>query len=499
MEDKNARKPIEVPLRGRPRKRDTDSDYFPCTNMMQEYFEEKNTFGARPFSAQPPSSVQKPDPCMEREQPCNGHDGAHGDMAGFLDFEDRLAVGYSKGRFAREDPADMPRKAGFLGQGKASDGGHFYAKQGNREGYPAANPFAGPHRPDFDQVQNQKQFIDTASHTHHESFMADGYRGQFEPQRPATHQAMGGGFSYDGIHEPMRPGHPYPKYPPESEHASLGGYGNVNNTFPPQGHDFLEMKQHFLQAKHPFKQEALHPPFALGPETLSLQTAKFQEYPQRMNQGSGQHMDLPHPGGEAAADYERRMTASLFLGSGQAQWPPLHGNYAMAEGLGHTGPWMSRKKRKNNPLLWQYIKSNQAFHPNVIHPSKYSSLDFIQGNDAGQKTYLGTIKRTLPEKDNSNSILPLFLSSNKEMTEDFRTVIQNFKSALDVLDFNNVTVHQLKSLMKEFGLNHTGKKNELIERLQSTLKKIDGKEEEARMPEKIERRGSEDDFGYYFF
>ncbi|KCZ74099.1 hypothetical protein H311_04939, partial [Anncaliia algerae PRA109] len=40
--------------------------------------------------------------------------------------------------------------------------------------------------------------------------------------------------------------------------------------------------------------------------------------------------------------------------------------------------WVNRKKRKNNPLLWQYI--NQSF----VHPSKLSSVDYVQ------KRFLGT-------------------------------------------------------------------------------------------------------------
>lgn len=155
-------------------------------------------------------------------------------------------------------------------------------------------------------------------------------------------------------------------------------------------------------------------------------------------------------------------------------------------------PWMNRKKRKNNPLLWQYIKNNQTFHPGIIHPSKYSSIDFIQGDS--QKMYLGSVRRPV-EKSSGNSVLPLFLSSEKE-SDEFLGVVQNFRSSVDELDFDNVTVQQLKNLMKEFGLNHTGKKNELIERLQSILKKIDKKEDK---PEEIPEKKDVDDFGFYFF
>jgi hypothetical protein len=469
MEDKNAQKPIEVPLRGRPRKRETDPEYFSCANVIQDYFEEKDVFNPRSLPAYGSSPMPKPE--FATEGPYDS------DIKTLLNFENRSP--YSKAGLA----GDLPRRGGFQGQGKE---GSFYPRLGNGSSLLM-------YRADFDQ--SQKQLIDPTIHGLH---AADGYCRQPELQKPIAHQALSSGFSY-GYHEPMRFGCSFPKYPQGGDHP--GGYGSTSafSSLPP-GSDFLEVED-LLQGRLPFKQEGMHEP--LPP----AQASRFQEFPQRQDppadayRDQEHHPDFLHLGSDASStDYDRRMTASLFPGSGKAQWSPFHKGYSVAESLGHSGPWMNRKKRKNNPLLWQYIKTNQTFHPNVIHPSKYSSLDFIQGNDAGQKTYLGAIKRTPPEKDNSNSILPLFLSSNKEMTEDFKSVIQNFKSAFSALDFSNVTVHQLKNLMKEFGLNHTGKKNELIERLQNTLKKIDGREEEgARVLEKTEQKNNDDEFGYYFF
>lgn len=44
-------------------------------------------------------------------------------------------------------------------------------------------------------------------------------------------------------------------------------------------------------------------------------------------------------------------------------------------------PWLNKKKRKNNPLLWQYIKqNNNVGNSFIMHPSKYSSLDFVCPN-----------------------------------------------------------------------------------------------------------------------
>ncbi|EEQ81697.1 hypothetical protein NCER_101771 [Vairimorpha ceranae BRL01] len=129
-------------------------------------------------------------------------------------------------------------------------------------------------------------------------------------------------------------------------------------------------------------------------------------------------------------------------------------------------PWGYKKKRKNNPILWQYVKNFNDNYQSIIHPSKYSSLDYIQGTDIFNR-------RGMNERECNNSVLPLFLNSNKELNDEYKQIIKNFQKRVKELDFTNVTVHQLKLLMREFGLNHTGKKNELIERAKQTLIKID--------------------------
>lgn len=227
---------------------------------------------------------------------------------------------------------------------------------------------------------------------------------------------------------------------------------------------------------------AFSSPHTLGDREFGHSQASF---------GSGQKMHRQVDG----ADYDRRMMASLFPNPAFR----THFQQRYTDVPVQNNAWMNRKKRKSNPLLWQYIKSNQGLHPGIVHPSKYSSLDFIQGVDDSQKMYLGTMRKSSPERSNGNSIFPLFLNSNKGVTDEFKEVVQNFKDSVSELDFNNVTVQQLKSLMKEFGLNHTGKKNELIERLQDILKKIDGKE--AHKPEEhVQEKTKEiDDFEFYFF
>ncbi|WEL38875.1 SAP domain-containing protein [Encephalitozoon hellem] len=215
------------------------------------------------------------------------------------------------------------------------------------------------------------------------------------------------------------------------------------------------------------------------------------------NQEQASHVNNQKvPGNTEGIDYDRRMMASLFPG-GPTFRTHFQQRYMDTPAQGNI--WMNRKKRKSNPLLWQYIKSNQGIHPGIVHPSKYSSLDFIQGVDDSQKMYLGAMRKSPPERSNGNSIFPLFLNSNKGVTDEFKEVVQNFRNSINELDFNNVTVQQLKSLMKEFGLNHTGKKNELIERLRDILKKIDGKEVHKPEEQIQEKTKEADDFEFYFF
>ncbi|WUR02642.1 uncharacterized protein VNE69_02164 [Vairimorpha necatrix] len=148
--------------------------------------------------------------------------------------------------------------------------------------------------------------------------------------------------------------------------------------------------------------------------------------------------------------------------------------------------WMYKKKRKSNPVLWQYINQSQDDFKSLIHPSKYSSLDYIQGSD-------------VLNRDFNNSILPLFLNSSKEMNDEYKMIISNFKRRVSELDFSNVTVHQLKLLMREFGLNHTGKKNELIERAKQTIKKIESTSKEMSKKKSKEKEEEDEVYNNVFF
>lgn len=218
-------------------------------------------------------------------------------------------------------------------------------------------------------------------------------------------------------------------------------------------------------------------------------------------------------------------------------------------------PWLNKKKRKNNPLLWQYIKANNDLSNSfIMHPSKYSSVDFVfkskrnrqmvgmnnfmnfsnnstQSNNMSipfnlstpniplnmqtvfnvnssnqhmsNKMYLGTIKKNETHKKiNNNSVLPLYMAnySNNDLNglsvdksinstnlqrnqihrntpnmkqDEFKMISSSFLHKTKKIDLENITVYQLKLLMKEYGLNHTGKKSELIMRVRETRKNLE--------------------------
>lgn len=151
--------------------------------------------------------------------------------------------------------------------------------------------------------------------------------------------------------------------------------------------------------------------------------------------------------------------------------------YSYADHFMNPG-WMQRKKRKNNPYLWQYIKKQENGH--LCPPSEYSSLEYVKSLEKkGKKVYLGTLKRpSYTEKIQcNNTILPLFLNSSSSYEsstsrQEFDKIAKTFLSKIEFLDYENVTVQQLKILMKEFGLSHTGKKLELIDRMKQTASMI---------------------------
>lgn len=117
----------------------------------------------------------------------------------------------------------------------------------------------------------------------------------------------------------------------------------------------------------------------------------------------------------------------------------------------------------------------------AMHPSKLSSLEFVHGG-------IGLGGQSEGYEHN--------LMQKQEQTDG--RMAESFKRQVNKLDFDNVTVYELKSIMKDYGLNPNGKKKEMIERIKSTLKELGTPYEEEKLPFIIEGR-EEPPYEKYFF
>ena len=138
----------------------------------------------------------------------------------------------------------------------------------------------------------------------------------------------------------------------------------------------------------------------------------------------------------------------------------------------------SRKKRRNNNSPWGVVKHDSSVG---IPPSKYSSLEYIQGCDT-QKGGPPDLQRR-QEKGRNNYLLVSIIDSGHCHNEEQRQVLKSYRNDVVRLDLENITVFQLKSLMKEYGLNQTGKKNDLIQYVKETLRKVECMDAEQPMQE----------------
>ncbi|KAI5171128.1 hypothetical protein NEFER03_0530 [Nematocida sp. LUAm3] len=165
----------------------------------------------------------------------------------------------------------------------------------------------------------------------------------------------------------------------------------------------------------------------------------------------------------------------------------------------HIDAWSTKKKRRNSSMFWNYMHIDQR----GMHPDKESVYaddppHFIKKpmDNRAQKLFLGVIKKPsiTYEKSTINSILPLYLNATTsfegaEQKKEFLSISQNFIEKVEGVNYESLTVQQLKSIMKEFGLNYTGKKQELINRIQQTYQKIlRKKEKEGMLEEDTEHR-----------
>lgn len=575
MEDGKNSKPIEIPLRGRPRKRDAETDADVYSSMMQGYFENKEVYAPQQFADQvqflkPTSSFQQSQEPMQNgypKQQNRPNSSIHDDMLSLLGFEECFPQRTSYPTNSQNDYSDpMKSQTGAEGQQDKSDVrlsdylDPSSIKQMSFQGYSIPQDRSSQFRSDQKGSNGQKlpefsSFINefklnskdlrggtglgSAQQSPHRPFV-ENFGVSFEsPETSYLQKDPGNTNAEDAQQGSARSGQyagskqrsvhgegaqSNPSYVPgrvESGQVNQGFYTDVSPHLQPVQGGYSNGT---FKNRYPFREEFSQPRTSANRVAYSsespirnsfigagnfvqnsFQHPQNQEADYNMHRALGPRANVLQPGYMAQPmfemDQDRRLMASIFPGEHSSFRNPVQQGYPSSGNIGqNSSSWMNRKKRKNNPLLWQYIKTNQTFHPSIIHPSKYSSLDFIQGADNGQKMYLGSVKRPSSEKGNGNSIFPLFLNSNKELTDEFKGVVQNFRNSISELDFGNVTVQQLKNLMKEFGLNHTGKKNELIERLQGILKKIDGKEAQKPEEQQLQERSKEpDDFGFYFF
>lgn len=135
-----------------------------------------------------------------------------------------------------------------------------------------------------------------------------------------------------------------------------------------------------------------------------------------------------------------------------------------------------KKRRRLNSSTW-----NLGDSLSMVHPSRLSSLEFVSGCSMGGSPHVPGC-----------ASLPLILNASGEMMPEGMGVAHRFKKMAESMDFSNITVFQLKQLMRDYGLSHAGKKNDLIDRIKSTLREInnrlnvDGVENEAESPKKDE-------------
>lgn len=143
-----------------------------------------------------------------------------------------------------------------------------------------------------------------------------------------------------------------------------------------------------------------------------------------------------------------------------------NGNY---NDQGKANAWMSKKKRRNSSFTQKYQKNTVN---SSLVPSEFSSIKFMTQPENTKKRYLGTLKQSFIKVPSNNTILPLYLNSSSSYDnlnyQEFDRIAANFLKKASNFDYENITVQQLKILMKEFGLSHTGKKHELIERVKNT-------------------------------
>lgn len=121
-----------------------------------------------------------------------------------------------------------------------------------------------------------------------------------------------------------------------------------------------------------------------------------------------------------------------------------------------------KKRRRLNSNRWTTSAAMLAFHP-----SKLSSVEFVHGGmQFRQNAEIQADKMVLSPRPSNDS----------------NTIKERFRKHAAKIDFENVTVYELKNIMKDYGLNPSGKKQEMIDRIKKTLRDLgDNTDEHRRM------------------
>lgn len=184
-----------------------------------------------------------------------------------------------------------------------------------------------------------------------------------------------------------------------------------------------------------------------------------------LDMAGGQQMHRPHPYDVALRHKRFRTPDSLLFRNPMGSLDQLKSQVY----------YRMKKRRRLNSGTWS-LGDNLS----MVHPARLSSLEFVSGCSVAGSPYVSAC-----------TSLPLILNSSGEMVPENIGVAQSFKKIAESMDFSNVTVFQLKQLMRDYGLNHAGKKNDLIDRIKNTLQEIDCvfKRDKSR----IRREGPKDD------
>ncbi|KAM0680976.1 hypothetical protein GINT2_000758 [Glugoides intestinalis] len=175
-------------------------------------------------------------------------------------------------------------------------------------------------------------------------------------------------------------------------------------------------------------------------------------------------------------------------------------NVSMLDAIGHSGN-ASEELLFRNPIMRQNsfnsqnyfkMKKRRRLYSNTwcsstsmltFHPSKLSSFEFVHGGPQSTPKTVGNTEN--------------FVFSPRQIPENGR-IIESFRKQVNRIDFDNVTVHELKSMMKNYGLNPNGKKKDMIDRIKNTMNDLIGRYKEEQLEKTIPYKGDASHEKFFF-